>query len=122
MAMLSGFIALVLLLGLASGPLLWRVRQDRREARAQAVRADASHALFRVFDGESLVAVHVEAPSLWRPGRVVLSAPSDWHQLLVPAWERVAAQVPDGYELVLKPAVPAAEPLAAENLAWRRAA
>ena len=50
--MLSGLIALLLLIGLASGPLLWRVRQDRRDARAQAVRADASSALFRAFGGD----------------------------------------------------------------------
>jgi hypothetical protein len=122
MGMLSGLIALLLLLGLASGPLLWRVRQDRREARALAVRADASSALFRAFGGESYVAVHVQAPTLWRPGRVVLTAPSDWQWLLAPAWNAVVEQVPAAYELVVKPAAPAPLPLESEDLALRRAA
>ena len=120
--MLAGFIATVLMVGLASAPLLWRVRQDRREARADAIRADANAALFRRFGGESLVAVHVRPPSLWRAGRVELRAPSDWQGLLTPAWESVATLVPDEYELVVKPAAPAPSPLVSEKAALRRAA
>jgi hypothetical protein len=122
MGMLSGLIALLLLIGLASGPLLWRVRQDRRDARAQAVRADASSALFRALGGESFVAVQVQAPTLWRPGRVVLTAPSDWQSLLAPAWSGVVEHVPADYELVVKPAAPAPLPPDPEDLALRRAA
>jgi hypothetical protein len=122
MGMLSGLVAAVLIVGLASGPLLWRVRQDRREARADSLRADANAALFRTFGGESLVAVHVRAPSLWRPGRVELSAPSDWHVLLTPAWESVGGLVPEDYELVVKPAAPASLPLVSEDTILRRAA
>jgi hypothetical protein len=120
--MLSGLVAALLMVGLASGPLLWRVRQDRREARAESILADANAALFRTFGGESLVAVHVRAPSLWRPGRVELSAPADWHALLTPAWESVGALVPEGYELVVKPAAPAPSPLVSENAILHRAA
>jgi hypothetical protein len=122
MGMLSGLVAAVLILGLASGPLLWRVRQDRREARAESIRADANAALFQTFGGESLVAVHVRPPSLWRPGRVELSAPSDWHALLTPAWQSVGSLVPEGYELVVKPAATAPSPLASEDVVLRRAA
>jgi len=120
--MLSGLIALLLLIGLASGPLLWRVRQDRRDARAQAVRADANSALFHALGGESYVAVHVQAPTLWRPGRVMLTAPSDWQWLLAPAWSAVVERVPADYELVVKPAAPSPRPLESEDLALRRAA
>lgn len=120
--MLSGLIALLLLIGLASGPLLWRVRQDRRDTCAQAVRADVSSALFRAFGGESFVAVQVQAPTLWRPGRVVLTAPSDWQWLLAPAWSGVVGHVPVDYELVVKPAGSAPRPLESEDLALRRAA
>ena len=120
--MLSGLIALLLLIGLACGPLFWRVRQDRRDARAQAVRADANSALFRALGGESYVGVRVQAPTLWRPGRVVLTAPSDWQWLLAPAWSAVAEHVPADYELVVKPATPAPLPLESEDLALRRAA
>jgi hypothetical protein len=122
MGMVSGLIAFLLLIGLASGPLLWRVRQDRRDARAQAVQADASSALFRALGGESFVALHVQAPTLWRPGRVVLNAPSDWQCLLAPAWSGVVEQVPADYELVVKPAAPAPLPHESEDLALHRAA
>jgi hypothetical protein len=122
MGMLSGLIAFLLLIGLASGPLLWRVRQDRRDARAQAVRADASSALFRALGGESFVAVQVQAPTLWRPGRVVLTTPSDWQWLLAPAWSSVVEHVPGDYELVVRPAAPAPLSLASEDLALHRAA
>ena len=104
--MMAGFIAAVLVVGLASAPLLWRVYQDRRQERADIVRAEANTALFRALGGESLVAVEVQAPSLWAPGRVVLSAPSDWQSLLTPAWSGVAEHVPSGYELVVKPVAP----------------
>jgi hypothetical protein len=122
MGMLSGLVAAALIIGLASGPLLWRVRQDRREARAESIRADANAALFRTFGGESLVAVHVRAPSLWRAGRVELSAPSDWHTLLTPAWQSVGALVPEDYELVVKPAATPPSPLVSEDVALHRAA
>jgi hypothetical protein len=120
--MLAGFIAAILVVGLASGPLLWRVRQDRQQERADRVRAEANSALFHAFGGQSFVAVEVQAPSLWRPGRVVLNAPSDWQSLLVPAWSSVAEHVPAGYELVVKPAVPVAAPSVTEDLELPRAA
>jgi hypothetical protein len=120
--MLSALVAIVLLIGLASGPLLWRLRQDRREARAAVVQADTNGALFRALGGESFVAVQVEAPSLWHPGRVVLTAPSDWQWLLAPAWNAVVAQVPAGYELVVRSTAVTTPALAPERLALRRAA
>jgi hypothetical protein len=122
MGMLPGLIAALLLVGLAAGPLFWRVRQDRREARAQAIRGDANTALFHALGGESLVAVHVQSPSLWRPGRVVLSAPADWHAFLTLAWESVAPVVPAGYELVVKPAAASPTSLVSEDRLLRRAA
>jgi hypothetical protein len=122
MGMVSGLIAFVLLIGLASGPLLWRARQDRRAARALAIQADVRHALLGVFGGESFVAVHAHPPSLGRPGRVVLSAPSDWQELLAPAWSGVVAHVPADYELVVRPAAPAAPSLVSDALALHRAA
>jgi hypothetical protein len=101
--MVSGFVTLIALVGLASAPLLWLARQDRRRARAEALRAEVNAALFRAFAGESLVAVQIEPPSVWRAGRVILSAPSDWQELLAEAWPPVTALVPAGYELVVKP-------------------
>jgi hypothetical protein len=121
MTVLAEILATVVVVGLLLGPLLWRLREDRRAERAQVVRAETNAALFRALGGESLVAVDVEAPSLWRPGRVLLSAPSDWTCLLEPAWAGVAAHVPAGYELVIKPVAPASPP-AEEETALRHAA
>jgi len=121
--MVGAWIGILLLAGLVVGPLLWRVRQDRRADRAQAIGAQARAVLFRAFRGDSFVAVQVEPPSLWRPGRVVLSAPADWQRLLAPHWTAVAAEVPADYELVLKPVRTPAPPVPlTEGLPLRRAA
>jgi hypothetical protein len=121
--MLDAMIAIVVLAALVVGPLLWRVRQDRRAERAQAIRARALSALFRALGGESLVAVEVKAASLWRAGRVVLSAPADWHRLLDSHWSAVVEQVPPDYELVVRPVVvPAPYAPLTEDVALRRAA
>jgi hypothetical protein len=120
--MLGGVIGLLMLVGLIVVPLLWRVRQDRRAERALAIRAQAYAALVRALGGESLISLQAEAPTLWRPGRLVLSAPSDWQWLLAPAWNAVAAQVPIDYELVVTRRAPAAVMPPAEDFALRRAA
>jgi hypothetical protein len=119
--MLAEVLATLVIGSLLLGPLLWRLRQDRRAERAQVIRAETNAALFRSLGGESLVAVDVESPSLWHPGRVVLSAPADWTWLLEPAWASVAAQVPAGYELVVKPVTAAPHPLLDEADALRAA-
>jgi hypothetical protein len=108
--MLAVLIALAALTVMVVGPLLWRIRQDRRAERAQVVGARARAALFRALGGDSFVAVEASAPSAWRAGRVVLSAPSDWLRLLECHWSDVAAQVPAGYELVVRPLTPLAPP------------
>ena len=118
--MLAQFLAIAIVGGLILAPLLWRQRHDRRTEYAQTLRALTRSALFRALGGESLVAVDVEPPSLWRPGRVVLSAPADWTGLLEPAWGSVAEHVPAGYELVVKPVGPATP--VDEPVALRRAA
>jgi hypothetical protein len=122
MIVLAEILAIVVVGSLMVGPLVWRLRQDRRAQRAQVIRADTNAALFRSLGGESLVAVDVQPPSVWHPGRVVLSAPTDWTCLLEPAWTGVAAQVPAGYELVVKPLTPAPPPLLERAVPLRRAA
>jgi hypothetical protein len=118
--MISALIGVLVLGGLVVGPLVWRIRADRRGERALLVRAYVHSALVRAQGGESLVAVNVEPPSAWRAGRVVLSAPADWRRLLASAGQAVVERVPADYELVVKPAAEAAEPEAAPAL--RRAA
>jgi hypothetical protein len=121
--MLGGWIALVALGIMVVGPLLWRVHQDRRTDRAQAVAAQVRAVLFRAFGGESLVSVDVQAPSLRRAGRVVLNAPSGYHRLLESQWSGVAAVVPAEYELVVRPVVlPRSVPALMEDVPLRRAA
>ncbi|HET7341011.1 MAG TPA: hypothetical protein VFL90_06085, partial [Methylomirabilota bacterium] len=119
-AMISALVGLLFIGGLVVLPLAWRLRQDRRAERALTVRAYVHAALVRALGGESLVAVTVEPPALWRAGRVVLTAPSDWRCLLAPSWSAVVDRVPADYELVVKPAAEAALPAAA--LALHRAA
>ena len=109
--MLAQLVAVVVVGGLVVAPLLWRRRQDRRAESAQAIRAATRSALSRALGGESLVAVDVEPPSLWHPGRVVLSAPADWTWLLEPAWTHLAQQVPADYELVVRTTGSASPPL-----------
>lgn len=98
--MAEAFLSLVVIGALSFGPLAWRLRRDRAEAAALAVRADIKTAVRRALGGESLVAVHVTPKSAWRAGRVLLSAPA-W--LLDDVWRPVLRLVPAGYELVLKP-------------------
>jgi hypothetical protein len=63
----------------------------------------------------------VRPPAPGRPGRVELTAPSDWRFLLESAWSAVMPHVPDDYELVLRP-LAADAGLVPDHLALRRAA
>jgi hypothetical protein len=121
--MLAGWIGLVALGVLVVGPLLWRVRQDRRADRAQDVAARVRSVLFRAFGGDSLVAVEADAPSFWRVGRVVLRAPVSYQRMLESSWDGVMAVIPADYELVIRPVVtPSPAPMLTEDVPLRRAA
>ena len=87
-------------------PVGLRVWSDRRRARAERIGAEIRHAVNRRLHGESLLSVHVMAPGLLHPGRVVLDAPTGCQDLAVLAWPVVAPRVPDDYELVVKPGRP----------------
>lgn len=119
--MVSAFVTAFVIGSLVVVPLLWRVWQDRRAERALGIRAQVHATIVRVLGGESLVAVNVEAPAVWRPGRVILTAPADWGFLLEPAWSAVVRRIPADYELVVKPAAPEAE-LALSEVPLGRAA
>jgi hypothetical protein len=118
--MLAGLVGAVILVSLVVGPLLWRVWDDRRNENALRVRADLHMVLFRALHGDSFVSVDALPPTLWRPGRVVLTAPSDWQSVLQTAWRAVADHVPAGWEVVIRPTLPAGFPASAQEL--RRAA
>jgi hypothetical protein len=118
--MLPGLVGVVLLVGVVVGPLLWRVWDDRRKENALRVRAELHMVLFRALQGDSFVSVDALPPTLWRPGRVVLSAPSDWQSVLQTAWRAVADQVPAGWEVVIRSTQPVVTPAPVREL--RRAA
>jgi len=118
--MLPGLIGVVLLVGVVVGPLLWRVWDDRRKDNALRVRADLHMILFRALQGDSFVSIDALPPTLWRPGRVVLNAPSDWQSVLQTAWRAIADHVPAGWGVVIRPTQPIGTPVHAQEL--RRAA
>jgi hypothetical protein len=91
--MLASLVGAVLIVGLVVGPLLWRVWDDRRVENALRVRADLHMVLFRALQGDSFVTVDALPPTLWRPGQVVLNAPSDWQPVLESAWRAISDHV-----------------------------
>ena len=115
--MLSVVVAILLVGALALTPVMWRVWRDRREERALEIRAAVEAAVRRALDGESLVAVHVEAPGALLGGRVILSVPGGWDWLIREAWTSVIEHVPHNYELVVRAGdrryAPTTEPAAA---------
>ncbi|OGK95170.1 MAG: hypothetical protein A2W08_07450 [Candidatus Rokubacteria bacterium RBG_16_73_20] len=102
--MIAMVFALALILALVVGPLVWRLRADRRHARAEALLARVRSAVNRRFRGESMLSIEVHPPTLRRPGRVVLSTPHGYEWLAEEAWPVVAAEVPGSWELVVRPA------------------
>ena len=97
-------IAVATLVGLALvvGPLVWRVAQDRSEARALSIRAYVQSLVDRKLGGESFVSVQVTPRSLWTPGQVVVAVPGGWEWMLEDVWPVLMARVPRGYELVVR--------------------
>jgi hypothetical protein len=120
-SMIESGAALTLIAALVLGPIAWRAVHDRRAERALDVSARVRHVIDRVLGGESLVAVRAVPATLTRQGRVVLSVPADWRWLLRPAWERVLAAIPAGYELVVQQRDAPTHPAAA-SLEERKAA
>ena len=118
-AILAGF----LVVGLFVGPLIARIVFDRRLERANRVAADLRAVVRRRLCGESFVTVDVRAPGLWTPGRILLSAPRGYQELIEKVWPTVARSIPAGYELVVRSAraVPVA-PVVAEPPQLSRAA
>jgi len=100
--MIEVAVAVMVGLVLVVGPLLWRLSQDRSEARALAIRAYVQSLVDRKLGGESFVSVQVTPRGLWRAGQVVVAVPGGWEWLLEEAWPVLLARVPRGYELVVR--------------------
>lgn len=99
---MEAMFAVVLTSVLVVGPLGWRVWADRKRARADSIVADIRWAVNHRLQGESFLSVQVRPEALWRPGRVVLSAPSGYDWLVERVWPVVVERVPAGYDLVVK--------------------
>ena len=94
--------AVMLVSALVFGPLGWRVWADRKRAQADSIVAPIRWAVNHRLKGESLLSVQVTPEALWRPGRVILSAPGGYEWLVERVWPVVMERVPAGYDLVVK--------------------
>ena len=99
--MLGDLIALFSICSLAMAPLVWRARQDKREAAALKVQAGLQFKANQRLGGESFLVVSVEPSRMGGKGRVRLSTPDRWQWLVGEVWNDVAAAMPPGYELVV---------------------
>ena len=101
--MLTTVLSIALLVALVAGPLIWRIRADRRRDSAEALRADIRNAINRRLHGESFLAVEVVPKTFWHPGRIVLRTPAGYEDLTEAVWRDVARLMPFDYDLVVKP-------------------
>lgn len=116
--MAETIVALALIGVLVLAPLGRRVRRDKSEGRALAVRAEIQAAVNRALKGESFLSVRVTPATPWRVGRVLLSTPTGCDSLIEAVWDSVLRRVPSGYEVVVRPG----RPKPAESAVLRRAA
>jgi len=94
------------------GPLVARIVFDRRAERASVLAADLRAVVRRRLGGDSMVSVHVRPEGFWMPGRVLVSAPGGYEDLIEKVWPAVVKRIPAGHELVVRPARrPATRPL-----------
>ena len=98
---MEAIFSLALISALVLVPLGLSAARDRRLARAERISAEIRAAVNRRLRGESLLSVRVTPVGLRRPGRVVLSAPGGYEDLVEAAWPSVVKRVPPDYELVL---------------------
>jgi hypothetical protein len=98
---MEGILTLILVSALVLVPLGLSAARDRRGARAERITADIRAAVNRRLRGESMLSVRVIPVGLRRPGRVVLSVPGGYEDLVQAAWPSVIKRVPLDYELVL---------------------
>jgi len=117
-AILAGLLVFALVLG----PLVARVVFDRRLQRASAVAADVRAAVRQRLGGESFVSVQVWPTGLWGRGRVLLSAPSGYEDLIQKVWPVVIKCIPAGHDLVVRPAPPRPARLTPEAARFSRVA
>jgi hypothetical protein len=99
--MLGDLIGLCIVVAPFLALLAWREHVDRREHAASLVRADVHAGAMRALGGESVLAIRVMPPTLWRRGAVRVSTPDGWEPVLGQAFPRMLQRVPSGYDVVL---------------------
>jgi hypothetical protein len=99
--MFSDLVGLIVGLSPVVGLLLWREHADRRQRAADLVRADVHAGAVHALQGESLLAISVQPPTVWRPGYVRLTTPTGYEPLIGRAFQTVLERVPNGYEVVV---------------------
>jgi len=99
--MLGDIAGLVATLAPVIGFLLWREHLDRRQHVAGLVRAEIHAGATRALDGETLLAIEVRSPTVWRHGEVRLSAPRGYESLIRESALAVLARTPGGYDVVI---------------------
>ncbi len=119
---MGAILAGLLVFGLVLGPLVARVIFDRKLQRAAAVAADVRAAVRGRLGGESFVSVQVWPRWLSGRGRVLLSAPSGYEDLIQKVWPVVVKCIPADHDLVVRPAPPRPAGLAPEAARLSRVA
>ena len=99
--MLADIVGLVGALAPVIGLLLWREHVDRRHHEAGLIRAEVHAGARRALVGETLLAIDVHPPTVWRRGEVRLSAPSGYESLIRESALAVLARTPGGYDVVI---------------------
>jgi hypothetical protein len=99
--MFSDIVGLVVSIAPVVGLLVWREHADRRDHAAGLVRADIHAGVSQALDGDSVVAIQVEGPTAWRPGRVRLSTPSGYESLIGVASRAALERLPSGYHVMI---------------------
>lgn len=100
--MFSDIVGLVVSLAPVVGLLAWREHGDRREHAAGLIRADMQAGIIQALEGESVVAIDVRCPTVWRGGRVRLSAPAGYERVAGEASRAVLGRLPGGYHVMVE--------------------
>lgn len=98
---MSDILALIVGTAPVTLALVWRNAAARRREHADTVAAMARAAVDRALGGQSLVAVTVDPVTPWAPGRLHLSAPDGYRELVDEAYLDVAQRLPLAYDLVI---------------------
>ena len=100
--MVGDMVGLVATLAPVVGLVVWRRQLDRRQRNAALVRAEVHAGARRALHGETLLAIHVRPPSVWRQGEVRLSTPSGYESLIGQSALAVLARTPAGYDIFIQ--------------------